>query len=372
MEKIKRYIDCGIPTEACNLRCHYCYITQKRKFNSKIAAFSLPVDVMVKALSKERLGGTCLLNLCAAGETLLSQEILPLTKALIEEGHYVMIVTNGTITQRFAEMAAWPEEVRQHLFIKFSFHYLEMLRLGWMDRFFDNVALMKRSGVSFTVEVTPSDELIPHIADLKKICMERLGALCHVTIARDETTENFAVLSQHSFDSYKEIWGTFDSELFRFKSEIFYQKRKEFCYAGDWSLFLHLGSGDLYQCVRGEKLCNIYECVSAPIPFKAIGTKCRFAHCYNGHSYLSLGAIPQLETPTYAQLRNRICEDGSQWLQPKVAEFFSGRLKWANKEYSRLRKGKQELQEAALSVRGRLSRFAFYQALHRMKQRVQK
>ena len=370
MDKIKRFIDCSVPIKACNLRCHYCFIAQHREFASRITPFSQPVEIMVAALSKERLGGTCLFNLCAGGETLLSEQILPLAKMLIEEGHYVMIVTNGTLTKRFEEITTWPEEVRQRLFIKFSFQYLEMQRLNWMDRFFGNVDLMKQHGVSFTVEVTPSDELIPHIETLKKVCMERLGALCHVSIARNENTDTFEVLSQHSFEEYKNIWGEFNSDLFQFKSEIFYQKRKEFCYAGDWCLFLELGTGNLYQCVRGEKLCNIYECVQEPIPFKAIGTKCRFPHCYNGHSYLALGAIPELEAPTYAQLRNRHCEDGSQWLQPGVKAFFGGKLGQSNKEYSYYKKRKLARQSCSLHVRERLSHFAFYQALHRLKQRM--
>ena len=63
MSKIKRFIDCYIPTETCNLRCHYCYITQKRKFNAKIAEFNHDAKYIRKALSVERLGGICLLNM---------------------------------------------------------------------------------------------------------------------------------------------------------------------------------------------------------------------------------------------------------------------------------------------------------------------
>ena len=367
---MKRYIDCAIPTEACNLRCHYCYITQKRKFNSKIAAFSQPLEKMVQALSVERLGGTCLLNLCAGGETLLSDAVLPLARGLMENGHFVSIVTNGTVSQRFAEIAAWPEEVRQRLFIKFSFHYLELLRLNWMDRFFENVDLMKRHGVSYTVEVTPSDELIPHIEDLKKVCMERLGALCHVTIARDDRTDGIEILSQHSFTEYKKIWGQFDSALFQFKSQIFYQKRKEFCYAGDWSCYLNLETGELRQCYCGKVLDHIYEDVTRPIHFEPMGSKCPLPHCYNGHSFLAMGDIPEMETPSYAQLRDRACLDGSHWLTPAVAAFFEGKLKESNRQYTLKEKRKLDGKSASLQVRSWLSQFRFYQALHNWKEKL--
>ena len=242
-DKIKRFIDCIIPTETCNLRCHYCYIAQKRKFNSKLASFSKSKEFIRKALSKERLGGPCLLNLCAGGETLLSDEVLPIVRELLEEGHYVMIVTNGTPTKRFKEVALWPKELLQQLFFKFSFHYLELVRLNLVNKFFANVQLMKDCGASFTVEITPSDELIEHIEDIKRICLENLGALCHVTIARDDRTDNIDILSKYSFEENKQIWGQFDSDLYKFKSSIFYQKRKEFCYAGEWSAYLNLETG---------------------------------------------------------------------------------------------------------------------------------
>lgn len=355
-DKVKRFIDCYIPTETCNLRCHYCYIAQKRKFNSKLASFSQPKEIIRKALSKERLGGTCLLNLCAGGETLLSSEVLSVVRELLEEGHYVMVVTNGTLTKRFQEISEWPKELLDRLFFKFSLHYLEMLRLNMLEIFFNNVLLMKNSGASFTVEITPSDELIPHIDELKKACREHLGALCHVTIARDDRTESIDILSKHSFDEYKRIWGQFDSDLFDFKTTIFYQKRIEFCYAGEWSAYLNLDSGNLLQCYCGKVLDNIYKDISKPIHFQAVGCNCTLPHCYNGHAFLALGDIPQLHTPTYAQLRDRICEDGSHWLQPAMKEFMSSYLFESNDEYSVWKKTRLSLEKKYRRFRQKVSR----------------
>ncbi|HAK74632.1 MAG TPA: radical SAM protein [Sporomusaceae bacterium] len=334
MDKLKRYIECYIPTETCNLRCHYCYITQQRKFNNKLASFSQTPETIRSALSVERLGGKCLFNLCAGGETLLSEEILDVIKVLLEEGHYVMVVTNGTLTKRFDEITLFPTQLLQRLIFKFSFHYLELKRLNLLDQFFENIEKVRACGSSFTVEITPSDELISSIEDIKAICLQKLGTLCHITIARDDRTSGINVLSDYSFKEYQNIWGTFNSALFNFKTTIFYKKRKEFCYAGDWSLYVNLSTGVVRQCYCGRELDNIYDDITKPLNFNAIGYKCTLPHCYNGHAFLTLGNIPELITPTYAEMRNRVDNSGRNWLQPELYDFFNQKLAENNVQYS--------------------------------------
>ena len=360
MDQIKRFLDCYIPTETCNLRCHYCYIAQQRKFENVLASFPQSKETIRAALSKERLGGPCLMNFCAGGETLLSDELLPIVRELVAEGHYAMIVTNGTITKRFEEIASWPAELLQRLFIKFSFHYLEMKRLGWMDRFFDNVNRMKQCGASFTVEITPSDEMIPYIEEVKDTCMQYLGTLCHITVGRDDRTDGIDLLSKHDVDTYQKIWGQFGSELFDFKMKIFHQQRKEFCYAGQWSAYINLVTGDMRQCYCGKELDNIYKDVTKPLRFEPVGCGCSLAYCYNGPAFLSLGYIPELEAPTYAETRNRVCADGSQWLSPAMKAFMSTRLKESNREFTEKEKNavkrKMELKQQLLKCRHALGR----------------
>lgn len=364
MDKIKRYIDCIIPTETCNLRCHYCYIAQQRKFNNKIFKLEKSSECVKKAFSVERLGGICLINLCAGGETLISDDVLPVVKSLIENGHYVSIVTNGTLSKRFKEISQWSKEVNSHLFIKFSFHYLELLRLNALDKYFDNISIMKKSGVSFTVEITPSDELIPYIEDVKKICMEKLGALCHITIARDDRTNGIDHLSKYDFDEYKKIWGSFDSKMFDFKTSIFYKKRTEFCYAGDWSIYVNINTGSIRQCYCGKVIGNMYD-FNNPIEFEAIGKNCSLAHCYNGHAFLTLGDIPSINSVTYADIRNRVCSDGSEWLQPEMKYIMQSRLEESNKQYGFLKKF--SINHQADSLREFMATFSFYQKLHNLK-----
>jgi len=285
-------------------------------------------------LSVERLGGKCLLNFCAGGETLLAEGVLPVLLALLKEGHYVMVVTNGTLTKRFEAIAQFPSDVLKRLFFKFSFHYLELRRLGWMDVFFENIERMRAVGCSFTVEITPSDELIPYIGEVQELCMKRLGVLCHVTVARDDRTNGIDVLSEMDWNTYRKVWGTFGSDLFDFKTSIFHRHRDEFCYAGEWSAYINLSTGEMCQCYCGKKLDNIYADINRKLHFEAVGTHCGIAHCYNGHAFLSLGDIPELNTPTYDKLRNRVDNQGREWLQPGMKKFMSQKLGENNKEYS--------------------------------------
>ena len=328
MEQMKRFIDCYIPVTTCNLRCSYCYITQTRKFKDKLPVFKYNAAHIKQALSRERLGGICHFNFCGGGETLLPPEIIPITRALLEEGHYIMIVTNGTASKRFDEYTRFPKELLARLGFKFSFHYMELKRKNLLNKFFDNIQKVRQAGCSFSVEITPYDELIPYIDEIKAICVKRVGAYCHVTIARDESTvgDNKPILTRYSREEYKKIWGVFDSPLFDFKMSVFGVKRKEYCYAGVWSGIVDMGSGNFGQCYYTYFTQNIFEDLDKPIRWRAIGRNCLQPHCYNAHAFMTLGVIPSIETPAYALLRNRLCKDGTEWLTPEMKDFLSSKL----------------------------------------------
>lgn len=333
MNKLKRYVECYVPITTCNFRCSYCYITQANKWGEKISAIGHSPEEIRKALSKKRLGGCCLINLCGGGETLLCPRIADVVKELLKEGHFVMVVTNGTITNVLKEMTEFSANLRRHLIFKFSYHYLEHHRMNLTELFFSNIKMMKDAGCSFTLEVTPNDELIPYIPKLKEEVLKYLGTLCHVTIARNDTIATIPILSDLSDEEFYQTWGVFDSKLFDFKKTIFGKPQHTFCYAGDWSVYVHLGTGNMTKCYAGKLLDNIYEQMDKPLHFEATGCTCKESHCYNGHAFLTLGDIPDLDTPTYAELRDRVNEDGNHWLTPEVKEFLSCKLKDSNKEY---------------------------------------
>jgi len=332
---MKRFIDCVIPFRTCNLRCHYCYITHTKSFGQKLPVFPCDAEHIGRALSLKRLGGVSLINLCGEGETLLPPEVVGIVRAILQQGHYVMVVTNGTVSKRFDELAALPPDCLARLMVKFSYHYLELKKRNWLDLFFANVQKIRQAGGSISVELTPSDEMIPCIAEAIELCRTKAGAVCHLTVARDERRSDLAILSDHPRDEYRKIWSPFDSELFRFKLGVFGEKRTEFCHAGVWSATLDLVTGELRQCYRGERLQNIYQDPDAPIRFRPVGGHCPEPHCYNAHAFLTLGVIPELKTPTFADMRNRICADGSEWLTPGFKAFIGKKLGDENRAWSR-------------------------------------
>ena len=338
--RLKRFIDIYVPVTTCTLQCHYCYIYHQGLFKNNLPEFKYSPETVKKALSQERLGGACLINLCAGGETLLHPQITEYIRAMLENGHYVMVVTNATVSRRFDEILQFPAPLLSRLFFKFSYHYLELKKKNLFELFFNNIRKMRDAGCSFTLELTPNDESIPYIDDIKQKAIDELGAACHVTIARDDIAPGAdkPILTKLSRDDFYKAWSVFDSDMMQFKKTIFGVKRKEFCYAGDWSFYLNLGTGIMTQCYCSFKSQQIFENPDSPIDFTPVGCHCSMPHCYNGHAFLTLGCIPEIEAITYAQLRNRVCADGSEWLKPNVKKFFSCKLKDNNREYSKLEK----------------------------------
>ena len=339
MPKIKMFIDTFVPVSTCTLRCHYCYITQSGKFAEKIPVFKYSPKTVGDALSQKRLGGVCHFNVCGGGETLLPPQMTGYLRAILEQGHYVMVITNGTVSKRFDEIAQFPREMLERLCFKFSYHYLELKKKKLLDLFFGNIKKMKNAGCSISLELTPNDEIVSLADELKQVAIERLGAPCHVTVARDETSplRDKPILSKtfSSRESYRRFWGEkFKSDMFDYKLSVFGQKRKEFCYAGAWSGYLNLGTGVLSQCYCSSHEQNIFDDVSTPIKRVPVGKNCMEPHCYNAHAFLTLGLIPELDSIFYSRIRNRVCADGSEWLNPRMKAFLSQKLKESNREYT--------------------------------------
>jgi pyruvate-formate lyase-activating enzyme len=341
MEKIKRLVNIHIPGYACNLKCNYCYVTHRKLYDEPLPKFKYTPEEVRKALSKERLEGTCLLSLTATGETLLHPQVVHYIRAFLEEGHYVHVVTNGTVRKRFEEIAAFPPELFKRLFFKFSYHYFELKSKNLMDTFFSNIHKMYEIGASFTLEATPSDEMIPYIDEMKEVAIKNAGAVCHLTVGRDQRIRRqLPILTNMDNEGYKKTWSIFNSSLFDYKMEIFGVKRKEFCYAGDWAIFIDLATGNMTQCYDSIYTQNIFKDIAKPVRFFPVGCNCRSQHCYNGHAMLAFGIIPELKAPTYAEMRNKICADNSEWLYPEMKSCFETKLYETNLEYTSWKKFK--------------------------------
>ncbi len=339
MDKIKRIILFNIPMSICNFRCDYCYLTHRPvAYQGRQVQLRYTPQEVAYALRPERLGGLAYINFCAEGETLLTKNIDEYIYELVKAGHYAEIVTNLTVTPVLDKILSWDKSLLKRITFKCSFHYLELKKKNWLDTFAENVKKIWNSGASASVEITPSDSLIPYIDEVKQFSMDHFGALPHLSIARNDNTEEIDYLTDLTQEEYQTTWEQFGSSFWEFKRTIFKKPVKKFCYAGDWMMLLDFETGNMKQCYcTREKENSIFRNPDKPIPFKAIG-KCPIAHCYNGHALLTLGCVPDFTDVRYGDIRNRTKADGSQWLQPELLQFFNTTLCENNKEYSYMRK----------------------------------
>ena len=329
-DQVKLVLLMGVPMSICNLRCHYCYLSQRSSaYEGKQPQWRFTPEQVALALSPERLGGQAFMNFCADGETLLTKGLDEYIRLLLLQGHYIEFVTNMTITSALSTYLSWDRELLGHLEFKCSFHYLELKKRGLLDTFVRNVKSAWEAGASCNIEITPSDELIPYIDEVKAFSMEHFGALPHLTIARNDRDPAITYLTGLDQETYDETWRQFDSGFWEFKRQLFGVKRTEFCYAGQWSMYVNFATGEARQCYCGSPLGNLFADPTKPVRTEAIG-KCLLPHCYNGHALLSLGLIPDLPASGYGDLRDRERTDGSHWLQPKLKAFFNTKLKDGN------------------------------------------
>ncbi len=338
MDKIRRFICINTPTSACNLKCSYCYLRYCKNQKNGFPPFACDVSTFRKAISKKRMDGTCMINFTAAGETLLDAKLMDYIRAALEEGHFVEVVTNATLTKEFERIAAFPKELLERLMMKCSFHYEQLKKLGWLDRFFSNVRMVRDAGASITVELMPHDEILGEREAIRDLCIREVGAPCHLTVARYAGSPLLPRLSRLSVEEYAKAWGMFDSRLFEYKLSVFEKPQHKFCYAGEWMMVLSLGTGEVSQCYTGNGIFNLFKDVDKPLPFKAIGCGCLEAHCFNAHAWLTFGCIPGEDAPYYDEVRNRVCADGSEWLKPRVKAFFHQKFGENNAEYGAVRK----------------------------------
>lgn len=316
----------------CNLRCHYCYLAQRpMHFQGEQPTMRYSPEQVAKALSYERIGGSAYLNFCADGETLLVKDIDKYIYKLVEEGHFAEIITNLTATPILDKILAFPEDILGRIEFKCSFHYLELKKCGKLQVFADNFQKILTSPASVNIEIVPNDELIPFIDEVKEFSMKNFGALPHLTIARDDASEGIDYLTNLPIQEYDKTWETFDSSFWRFKKSIFGKRQKGFCYAGSWSYYVNIYTGEYKQCYCGPIMGNLFENITNPLPDSPIG-KCPLPHCYNGHVFLTLGLIPKHNKTYYGDIRNRITSDGQTWLKSPLSEFFNSKLEESNKQ----------------------------------------
>ena len=346
MEKITRFIECLLPITLCNLKCPYCYVIQRHNRKMAHADLHYPVDHMIKCLSKERFGGMCFFSICGAGETMLCPELPTLVKGLLNNGHFINITTNGTITKAIDSIISkTSEDERKRLHIAFSLHYLELKKRGLLDRFFNNVTQVKEAGISFVVQLNLTDEYLPYIDEIKSAVKDRLGAFPQIAATRDEVSldSNIRLRTKIPQAEYNSIGKSFDSPLFDCTLKFFNNPPKGFCYAGKWSYVLNLQDGTLKSCYASPRQINIFSNPDAPISLDAVGHNCKSLFCMNSSHFLSMGVNPEIQLPSYGELRNRKTVNGSYWYNKTARELLYHKLYESNQEYSKLQKFKCDI-----------------------------
>lgn len=327
-EMIKRFIDISLgDANVCNLRCHYCYIRRKKGFIKSKSQGILSAEEIGMSLSENNLGGKAFVNLCASGETLLVENIIEIVNELLQEGHIVGIVTNGTVTKRIEEITSFPEELQQRVFIKLSFHYDELCKKGLMDRFWDNVGIIRGSKCSYTIEITPSDIIINNINEIKAMFNEKAyGAMPHISFTRDSKKQGLDIFSELQLDEFIDTWGQFDSKMFNLKCQLYNRKIKEYCHAGEWSFLVETS-------MAGARTCYGYVTENQLLDkdyFKKLQVaknNCRKPYCFNGHALIAWGVVPGVgDEYTYFDMRDRQDNTGHHWVRYDVEKAFRQKL----------------------------------------------
>ena len=270
-ETIKKFVECTIPVSHCNLKCSYCYIIQEHRRNINMPGFKYSPEYIGRAFNKRRWGGSMLVNLCGAGETLMCPGITQIIAAILNEGHFMNVTTNGTMSKIFDEIINLPDELLSRLCFAFSLH----------------------------------------------------------------EGKDFSIFTEHSEQEYINYGKEFKSPLFDFTCKNFRVKRHEFCYAGDWSFKLNLATGELRSCYFSQPFYNIYENVNECVKTFPVGNNCGNSYCVNSSHFMSLGVIPEIQCPSYVELRDR---PEAKWYTVKMRGFLDTRLYNGNSQYSTIRK----------------------------------
>ena len=235
--------------------------------------------------------------------------------------------TNATITNSFKKIFRWPEDFRKRIFFIASFHFLELKNKGLLESYFNNLLDAKEAGCSFFPTMVLSNDYIPYIDEIKSLFIEKLGYLPQITKVRNDLSGEYQLYSDMDENEYWEIGKSFNSPLFDMERRLYKRKINEYCHAGNWWLYLNLGSGELRGCYIQPVLCNLFSNPEEDIKYIEVGCNCMESYCFNGVSRRPLGVIPEISCKEfYWELRNRKNAKGESCISKTIKDATSFRL----------------------------------------------
>lgn len=249
---------------------------------------------------------------------------------LLNEGHYVHITTNGTVTQKIDQMLTrYSKDMLVRLRFHMSLHYMELKKKKLLDTFFENIEKIKKAGCSLDVTLTLCDDYIDNLQEIQDICMRKMGTLPQVTIARKSGSKP-EMLTEYSEEKYIASGRTFHSNLFEQQLTLWGKKEKNFCYAGDWSFVLNYTTGQMSRCHANVQGYNIFADPDKKIRFEAVGRNCKSPCCYCSY-FQAFGSVPDNDLPTVLGCFDR---PEANWTNETMREVLDHKLKETNQEYS--------------------------------------
>ena len=328
-EKIKRFIELNLAVTACNMRCGYCYVRQRGEHEKTIPDLPYSPETIRRALSKKRLGGRAFINFCAEGETLLHRSVPDLVREFLAEGHVVRLFSNLTLSDRVDKLLEIPRESLRHLIVCGSYHYNELVRLGKLDEYFANILKIRAAGASSYAYMTLGEEYLSKREEILAAAASH-GIRVSFGAVRDDSVSKLYETSLSPAE-YNQKVDEFTRGQFRtkidFERKYFGVKRREFCYAGDWSLCVDIISGNVSKCYYQPTTQNIYRNIDTPLTFSAVGRGCAQPWCTGGVHFLAFGMIPELTVTPFSEII------APADLSDELKELLSTPLGAANKPY---------------------------------------
>ena len=253
--------------------------------------------------------------------------VVTLASTLLDLGHCLNIINNGTQTENLRRMATtFTPSQAERTMLTFSLHYNELKRRNLLPQYFSNIRMMKAAGFTIYIHLVLADEYIPEADEIREVCEKELGILPQLGIVRDEHTDAHRELyTSYSPDTYFAVADTFHSPYFDLQ-HLLYQKGQvtEYCHAGDKGVLLDFSTGVMRQCLCNYKGCNVFNEPDEPIRFQPVGSECGAPWCFCA-PFQILGMIKGWDLPSYRDIyagpwRNFVSDELLNALSVKLAE----------------------------------------------------